>query len=82
MVMELPKVNIQETSLNIIRLMRENHIDTYDLMMKLRYSTPTNIYYWRSGKTVPSVDNLVKLAYIFGCEINDILVIDYPEGRK
>lgn len=80
--MDLPKINIQETSLNIIRLMRKNHIDNYDLMMKLHYSSPTNIYSWKNGTNIPSLDNLVKLAYIFGCGIEDILVIDYPEARK
>ncbi len=79
---DLPKINIQETCLNIMRLMRQNHIDSYDLMMKLHYSSPTNIYYWKNGRNIPSTDNLVKLAYIFGCDIADILVIDYPEGAS
>ena len=78
----LPKINIQETSLNIIRLMRQNHIDNYELMMKLHYSSPTNIYGWKNGKNIPSADNLVKLAYICGCSVEDILVIDYPEGAE
>ena len=79
---ELPEVNVSETSLNIERLMRQKHISNFDLMMKLRYSSPTNIYAWKRGKCVPSADNLVKLAYIFGCDIADILVIDYPEGAS
>ena len=82
MIDNLPRVNVQETALNIIRLMRQNHIDNFELMQKLHYSSPANLYAWKNGKNVPSADNLVKLAYIFGCDIKDILVIDYPEGAN
>jgi DNA-binding XRE family transcriptional regulator len=51
-------------------------------MMTLHYSSPTNIYNWKNGKYLPNADSLVKLAYIFGCDIKDILVIDYPEGEN
>ena len=78
----LPEINTQETALNIIRLMRQNKIDNYDLMMTLHYSSPTNIYNWKNGKYLPSADSLVKLAYIFGCEVTDILVVDYPKGAN
>ncbi len=79
---DLPEINILETSFNIRRLMRKNHLDNFDLMMKLHYSSPTNIYSWKNGTNVPNIDNLVKLAYIFDCKIEDILVVEYPEGAR
>ncbi len=33
----------------------------------------TSLYYWSKGKTVPTVDNLVKLATALGCTVDYIL---------
>ena len=38
------------------------------------FSTPQAIYKWQRGAALPTVDNLVVLAAIFGVKIDDILI--------
>ena len=38
------------------------------------FSTPQAIYKWQRGTALPTVDNLVVLAAIFGVKIDDILI--------
>ena len=71
----LPSIDKVETGENIRRYMRKTHIDTLDLQYSLGMTSPSTIYAWRQGRILPSAENLVKLASIFGCKIDDILVI-------
>ena len=38
------------------------------------FNTPQAIYKWQRGDALPTVDNLVALAAVFGVQIDDILV--------
>ena len=38
------------------------------------FSTPQAIYKWQRGVTLPTVDNLVVLAAVFGTTVDEILV--------
>lgn len=31
------------------------------------------VYYWENGTTKPTVDNMVKLAELYGCSVDDLL---------
>jgi len=70
------QVNAVKTGENIARLMRLNHITTYDLQMTLGFQSGTNIYNWLKGRMIPSVHHLVNLSEIFKCPIEEILVIE------
>lgn len=69
-------VNREETGDNIRRLMRKNKVSTYDLMVYMHLTSPTSIYAWTQGRIIPSADNLVKLADIFKCTVDDILIVN------
>lgn len=71
----LPNLDKLETGHNIKRLMRLNHLSISQLQVKLGMASATNIYAWCRGEITPSPDRLVHLASIFGCTVNDILVI-------
>ena len=73
---ELPNIDKEATGENIVRLMRLNHVSMYDLQMVFRFQSATNIYSWRQGKHLPSAENLVKMAYIFHCKVDDIIVLE------
>ena len=45
-----------------------------DMNDKSLFSTPQAIYKWQRGTALPTVDNLVVLAAIFGVKIDDILI--------
>ena len=75
----LPNLDKAKTGENIKRLMRLNKINTYELQMMFQFASARNVYSWTQGQTTPSADNLLKLAYIFNCSIDDIIVKENKE---
>ena len=45
-----------------------------DIQEIFGFSTPQAIYKWQRGVTLPTVDNLVVLAAVFGTTVDEILV--------
>ena len=70
----LPTVNLAATGDNIVRLRRRTGLSVQDLQNIFGFSTPQAIYKWQRGTALPTVDNLVVLATVFGVRIDDILI--------
>ena len=62
------------TGINIARLRQNAGLTVKDLQDIFGFSTPQAIYKWQRGTAMPTVDNLVVLAAVFGVTIDDILV--------
>ena len=62
------------TGLNITRLRVNAGLTVKDLQDIFGFSTPQAIYKWQRGTALPTVDNLVVLAAVFGVKIDDILI--------
>ena len=79
----MPTINMIATGQNITERMIAAGITVKKLQNIFGFSTPQAIYKWKNGVAIPTVDNLVILAMILNCKIDDLLVIDVPrEGRK
>lgn len=78
--MALPRVDKDKTGENIKRLMRLNKIDAFELSQTLGHRSTTSVYQWLQGRIVPNADSLVKLAAIFNCKLDDILILE--EGKN
>lgn len=78
--MVLPRVDKYKTGDNIKRLMRLKKIDAFELSQILGLRSTTSVYQWCQGKIVPNADSLVKLARIFNCTCDDILIVE--EGNN
>lgn len=78
--MALPRVDKDKTGENIKRLMRLNKIDAFELSQTLGHRSTTSVYQWLQGRIVPNADSLVKLATIFNCKLDDILILE--EGNN
>ncbi len=78
----MPTINITATGNNITRMRKAAGLAVRDLQNMFGFATPQAIYKWQNGAALPTVDNLVVLAAIFGCKIDDILVIDVPAAKK
>lgn len=78
----MPTVNVTATGMNITKMRKAAGLTVKDLQGIFGFGTPQAIYKWQNGTALPTVDNLVVLAAIFGCKIDDILVIDVPEVQK
>lgn len=71
----LPKVDMMQTGERIAELRLKNNMTVKDLQELFEFNTPQAIYKWMRGETMPTVDNLVILAYAFHVSIADIVVV-------
>ena len=70
----IPVIDLTATGVNITRLRVNAGLTVKDLQDIFGFSTPQAIYKWQRGTALPTVDNLVVLAAVFGVKIDDILI--------
>ena len=52
-----------------------------DVIDRLYLGSPMSVWKWETGKNLPTLDNLVNLADILGCEPMDLIVVmEVPNG--
>ena len=66
----------QETGYRIHELMKENGLNVRDIQEAMGFANPQAVYKWISGKSMPSLDNLVILSTVLHKRMDEILVID------
>ena len=69
-----PVIDMTATGRNIVRLRKNAGMTVKDLQDIFGFSTPQAIYKWQRGTAMPTVDNLVVLAAVFGVTIDEIVV--------
>ena len=69
-----PIIDLEATGKNIARLRDQAGLSVQDLQKKLCFVSEQAIYKWECGKNLPTVDNLIALADIFGVTIDDIII--------
>ena len=62
----IPVIDMTATGINITRLRVNAGLTVKDLQDIFGFSTPQAIYKWQRGTALPTVDNLVVLAAVFG----------------
>ncbi len=72
--MNIPTVDLALTGANIANLRKAAGLSVHDLQMVFGFNSPQAIYKWQNGGALPTVDNLIVLAALFGVLIDDILV--------
>jgi len=70
----LPVIDMTATGINISRLRKNAGLSVRDLQDIFGFSTPQAIYKWQRGLAMPTLDNIVVLAAVFGVAIDDIIV--------
>ena len=65
-----------KTGEQIKRLIIEHGYTVKDVQGAMGFENPQAIYKWISGKSMPSLDNLVILSRLLQTNIENILVID------
>lgn len=71
----MPTVDTIQTGNNIKGFMKDQGVTVKDIQTAFGFNTPTAIYKWLKGATMPTIDNIVMIADIFGVGINDIVAI-------
>ena len=75
-VVRVPVIDLTATGQNIKNLRVSAGISVRDLQNVLGFTNPQAIYKWQNGDCMPSIDNLVILAAVFGVTVDEILVTD------
>ena len=72
----MPTIDMVATGKNIMRLREAAGLTVRDLQDIFGFATPQAIYKWQHGTAMPTIDNLVVLATVFGVTMDEIVVID------
>ena len=72
----IPAIDMAATGRNIARMRQNAGLTVRDLQNFFGFATPQAIYKWQHGTAMPTLDNLVALAMIFGVTMDDIIVVD------
>ncbi len=74
----VPVIDMAATGMNITRLRTDAGLTVRDLQAVFGFSTPQAIYKWQRGDALPTLDNMVVLAAVFGVGVDDILAVKNP----
>ena len=70
----MPVINMEQTGKQIAELRKNANLTVNDIKEALALTTVNAVY--KRGQTLPTLDNLVALAALFGCTINDIVITE------
>ena len=78
----IPVIDMVATGMNITRLRINAGLTVRDLQTIMGFATPQAIYKWQHGAAMPTLDNMLVLATVFGVTIDDILVVQNPNAIR
>ena len=71
----IPVIDMIKTGQNITNLRIKSGLSVKDLQDIFGFGTPQAIYKWQHGTSLPTIDNMVVLAAVFGVKVDDILIV-------
>lgn len=71
----MKRLDTRATGVNMKRMMRERGLSIKDIQHTCNFGTDQTIYKWFRGQSMPSLDNLVIVADLFKCKVDDILIV-------
>ena len=79
--MNFPMINTVATGQNINRMRIEAGMTVRNMQDVFGFTTPQAIYKWIHGTAMPTIDNMVILAAMFGVTVDDIIAVDTIEVK-
>ena len=70
-----PRIDIKLTGVNLKLLCKAYQFKVKDVKRYLNLASVQSVYDWFYGKTLPSVDHLLALSYLFRLPIEELLVV-------
>ncbi len=67
---------MKATGANIKKMMKDRNITTKDIQAICGFRTPQAVFKWMRGDTMPTIDNMIIIADMFGVKIDDIIIRD------
>ena len=74
--MIIPMIDTVVTGQNINRMRINAGMTVRDMQNVFGFATPQAIYKWIHGTAMPTIDNMVILAAMFGVTLDDIIAVD------
>ena len=76
-------IDIEKTSLKLKEIRVKKNIKVSELQKEFQFENPQAIYLWENPnkKTLPSLDNLVRLAKFYNTSIDELLVIKVIDNK-
>ena len=72
-------VDAKATGENIKALMDKNNLTVTDVRKACCLATSQAVYKWIWGVNLPTLDNLIVLAKLFNCKMDDIIIRDVAQ---
>ena len=70
----MPSIDMISTGKNIKSIMKTKGIKVADIQTIFGFNNPQAIYKWMRGDAMPTIDNFIVLADMFGMTIDSILI--------
>ena len=75
-------VDIPATSRLLKELRNKNGYSVKQLQEIFGFATPQAIYKWQRGVALPTIDNLVVLAQVFGVTMDEIIATQFEDSVR
>ena len=69
-----PVVDLKATGVQIKSLRTKWCYTVHDIQAVFGFEYPQAVYAWESGKSIPTIDNLLVLAHLFDISIKEIVI--------
>lgn len=70
----MPVIDVKATGERISELKDAAGMSVKDIQKIMGFASPYPVYKWINGKNLPTLDNLIALAELFGVKMDDIIV--------
>ena len=74
----LPIIDKKKTGINLRLLMDKRGFTVKDVQQYLKLGSVQSIYHWLNGISLPTLDNLYALSYLFQVPIDDMVCGNRP----
>jgi transcriptional regulator with XRE-family HTH domain len=71
----MPVIDVKATGANIKAIMKMKGFKIADVQARCGFNTPQAIFKWLRGDAVPTIDNMIIIADMFGVTIDQIVII-------
>lgn len=71
----MPVIDTRATGINIKNMIKARGFKIADVQRRCGFNTPQAIFKWMRGDAVPTIDNMVIIAEMFGVTIDEIIVV-------
>lgn len=71
----IPRIDMISTGKRIYDMVKIHNVRIGTIRELCGFTTDQSVYKWFRGDAIPKLDNLVILAELFSCKIDDLLVI-------